>query len=243
MRTLRFSLAVLTLSASVACTQYGNAPANEPVTQPASQPASTGMTGDPDKIVQSGGGVAVAGWQGRVDPQAAKQGRTISDAKFATMGKGLHLTSGPAAIFWDARNSASGNYSVSATFTQMKPATHAEGYGLVVAGSNLAASNQSYIYFLIRQDGKYMVNHRANDSTVHKVVEWTENAAVNKVPAGGKSTNSLRVAFTPANMIFYVNDIAVQKLAKSFSTSGIAGLRVNHNLDVHVDGFAVASGR
>ena len=37
---------------------------------------------DPDKTVADGG-VKMAGWTGRIDPQAAKAGKNISEAKFA----------------------------------------------------------------------------------------------------------------------------------------------------------------
>ena len=38
---------------------------------------------DPTKTV-SDGGIKLAGWTGRVDPQAAKQGKKISDDKLVT---------------------------------------------------------------------------------------------------------------------------------------------------------------
>lgn len=205
---------------------------------------------DPDKVTATGG-VMVAGWTGRIDPQSEKQGRKLADAKFITMGAGFHVTSGPAAIYWNARNIAEGNYGVTATFTQMKPAAHPEGYGLIVGGNNLAASNQSYLYFLVRQDGKFLVNHRADDSTVHKIVPWTDNAAINKVPDGGKATNALRVDFTSKDLIFSVNGKEVQRLARSTvdspaygkASKGVYGIRVNHNLDVHADNFALVRGK
>jgi hypothetical protein len=48
-----------------------------------------------------------------------------------------------------------------------------------------------------------------------------------------------------------VNGTEVHKIARSVldggndhaGTTGIAGIRVNHNLDVHIDGFAVTPAR
>src|SRR5687768_18200551 len=91
------------------------------------------QTKDPDKTVADGG-VKMAGWTGRIDPQAAKAGKTISETKFVGMGPGFHVTSGPAAIYWNPANTAKGNYTVTSTFTQTKAATHPEGYGIVIAG-------------------------------------------------------------------------------------------------------------
>src|SRR6266516_4532740 len=115
---------------------------------------------DPTPAIQ-GGGVTVPGWTGRVDPQAARGGKKLTDDKVVAMGTGFHVTSGPAAIYWNPKNTASGNYTVSASFTQTKAPTHAEAYGLFIGGNNLDAPNQSYLYFVVRQDGKYLINHRA----------------------------------------------------------------------------------
>lgn len=202
---------------------------------------------DPDKLVANGG-VSVPGWTGRIDPQAAKNGRKITDDKVVAMGPGFHVTSGPAAVYWNPANIASGNYTVSASFSQTKAAAHPEAYGVFLAGRDLESPNQSYLYFLVRQDGKYLINHRANDSTVHKIVDWTPNAAVKAIDADGKATNALSIAVLPDKLSFMVNGVEVTTLPRSevdragrgSGTTGIAGVRVNHNLDVHVGGFAVA---
>ena len=199
---------------------------------------------DPTKVV-AGGGVTLAGWKGRIDPQAAKQGKTINDVKMVGMGSGFHVTAGPAAIYWNPANTASGNYTVTGTFTQTKAPTHPEAYGLIIGGKNLEASDQSYAYFLVRQDGKYLINHRANDSTVHKIVDWTANPAVKAADANGKATNKLSIVVGADKVSFLANGVEVNSLPRAQldgmgqGTAGIAGVRVNHNLDVHVDGFAL----
>ena len=54
----------------------------------------------------------------------------------------------------------SGAYETHATFTQMEPAAHPEAYGLFIGGANLEAATQKYTYFIVRQDGKYMIKRR-----------------------------------------------------------------------------------
>jgi hypothetical protein len=201
---------------------------------------------DPDKVVADGG-VKVAGWTGRIDPRAASQGRKITEAKFISMGPGIHVTAGPAAIYWNPANAPTGNYSVKATFNQTKASTHPEGYGLIVAGRDLETPNQSYAYFLVRQDGKFLINHRANDSTVHKIQDWTANPAVKAIDESGKASNALAINVDATTVHFLVNGTEVHSLPRSVvdsgpehaGSTGIAGIRVNHNLDVHIDGFAV----
>ena len=163
------------------------------------------------------------------------------------MGPGFHVTSGPAAIYWNPANTASGNFTVTASFSQTKAAAHPEAYGVFLAGRDLNTPGQSYLYFLVRQDGKYLINHRANDSTVHKIVDWTANNAVKAIDADGKATNALSVVVRPDKLSFLVNGVEVTTLPRSevdragagSGTTGITGVRVNHNLDVHIGGFAV----
>ncbi|MEO8623416.1 MAG: hypothetical protein ABI625_20235, partial [bacterium] len=144
---------------------------------------------DPDKNVA--GGALPAGWMGRTDHADQK----ISDAKFVVMGPGYHVTSGPAAIYWSDKGKAAGAFTASATFRQTKNPTHPEAYGLVFQGSKLDKPDLSYVYFLVRGDGKFMVNHRAG-ADVHKIVEWTDNAAVHRADAAGVATNTLSVDAT-----------------------------------------------
>lgn len=201
---------------------------------------------DPDKIIADGG-VKVAGWTGRIDPRPAAQGRTINEAKFVSMGSGIHVTAGPAAIYWNPANAPTGNYSVKATFNQTKASAHPEGYGLIASGRDLDKPNQSYAYFLIRQDGKFIINHRANDSTVHKIVDWTANPAIKAIDESGKASNALEIKVDASQVHFLVNGTEVHALPRGIvdggpehaGSTGIVGIRVNHNLDVHIDGFAV----
>lgn len=205
---------------------------------------------DPDKLVADGG-VKVPGWTGRIDPRPASQGRKITEAKFYPMAKGIHVTAGPAAIYWNPANTQSRNFTVQATFIQEVASAHPEGYGLMLSGTKLTTPDQGYLYFLVRQDGKFLVNHRANDSTIHKIVDWTENKAIKPIDASGKARNALAVVVGPKTLSFRVNGTEVHSTARSTfdgstpgsGTSGVAGIRVNHNLDVHIDGFAVTANK
>jgi hypothetical protein len=192
---------------------------------------------DPDVNARQGSAPAPAGWQLRLDRANADR----NGVAFTTMGTGLHVTNGPAGIFWNPANSAQNTYTVEASFTQMKAPTHPEAYGLFWGGNNLAAANQEYLYFVIRKDGKYLVRHRAGAET-HNVAEWTEHPAIVKEGADGKQANTLRVEVTATASRLFANGQLVREVPRSgmsATTNGVAGLRVNHNLDVHIEGFAV----
>jgi hypothetical protein len=170
----------------------------------------------------------------------------IEDAKFSAMGGGYHITSGPAAIYWNSKDAVKGNYTVSASFTQTKAPMHPEAYGLFIGGTNLSDSTQSYIYFETRGDGKYLINHRAGND-VHKIVDWTDTDATNKADAAGKATNELAIRVTSDSVNFLANGKLVKGFTKAemhnFAADGQTGIRVNHNLDVHVDKFQVKRGK
>jgi hypothetical protein len=201
---------------------------------------------DNDPTHKVAGGISVSGWQGRIDPQAEKRGMKIEDAKFSSMGSGFHITSGPAAIYWNPKDNVKTPYTVSASFTQTKAPMHPEAYGLIIGGQNLNSPNESYAYFLTRGDGKYLINHRASDTEVHKLVDWTDTDATNKQDAAGKATNELAIRVTADSVIFMANGKTVKGMSKAemhgFTGDGQAGIRVNHNLDVHVDKFQIKRG-
>src|SRR6185503_3497459 len=144
------------------------------------------------------GGTLPAGWKGRADGTGS-----LAGVKVMPMSGGIHFMSGPAGIYYRPADKASGAYEARATFNQMQPAAHPEAYGLIIGGADLEGAGQKYTYFLIRQDGKFMVKRRAGETTP-TIADWTDDAA-------------------------------------KVDTSGIAGLRINHNLNVHVEGFAVKS--
>ena len=108
----------------------------------------------------AGGGISVAGWQGKVDAGVASKGAKLSDAKFEQKGTGFHVATGPATTYWNPANKASGNYTVKATFTEPKYMNlndHPHPYGIVMAGNDLGTDKQSYLYCAAYGDGNFIV--------------------------------------------------------------------------------------
>ena len=176
-----------------------------------------------------------AGWQARFDKEAADP----SKLSFAVMGTGLHATTGPAAIFWRPENTMSGPFRISATFTQMKAPMHPEAYGIFVGGKDLDKPEQTYGYLIIRGDGKYAIKHRAG-TEVHTVADWTDLPALKKADEAGKATNTVAFEVRADSVRAFVNGQQVKSWGSAYwSGNGVAGLRVNHQLDVHVSDFAV----
>jgi hypothetical protein len=192
--------------------------------------------GDHDHPVE-GGGTIPAGWSVRTDDNAP-----TANVKVVPMGEGIHVTLGPAIILSRAQHAGTGPFHTLATFTQTKRTTHAEGYGLFYGGQGLDGAGQAYTYFLVRQDGTYLVKRRDGDKTSEITKGWVASAAVHKPDAKGTSTNKLEIDHKrdPSKVVFLVNGEPVYTLdAKATDTKGSVGLRVNHNLDLHIDGFDV----
>jgi hypothetical protein len=208
--------------------------------QPKAAKADTGKMkaadhmADPDKAVQ-GGGTMPAGWSARADRAAA-----LTNAKVVPMGTGMHVTLGPAIILYRAADAATGPFHTLATFTQTRAPMHPEAYGLFIGGQNLDAATQQYTYFLVRGDGKFLIKRRNGDST-SVIKDWTDSPAVAKADSAGKATNMLEIdnKTDPAALKFKVNGQEVYSMPAGADAKGIVGLRVNHNLDVHVAGFAL----
>ncbi len=186
---------------------------------------------------QSGGGTLPAGWTLRTDGKGEQK-----NVKVAPMGKGLHVTLGPAMILYREATQGSGPFHTLATFTQAKPAKHPEGYGLFFGGKELGSERQSYTYFLVRQDGSFLVKRRDGAKTSDVSKGWTAHPAVKQPDGKGSATNLLEVdnKVDSTKVTFKVNGQDVYTAeAQGIDVEGIVGLRMNHNLDVHVEGFDV----
>ena len=181
------------------------------------------------------------GWKVRADRSTTASDPDAAGAvKFMAMGSGFHAVTPQAAVFWNPANTATGNYTLKGTFKLMKPSGHTNFYGLVFGGSDLGGPAQSYIYFLVAQDGTWLVKRRDGDAKVEDMAPKTPNDAVKKPDASGQSTNALEVRVSADKTEYLVNGTVVTttpKTGMTAKTDGIYGIRVNHLLEVHIDGL------
>ena len=206
--------------------------ADEPMNadKPAVVPEAT-----PDAdIPVAGGGALPSGWSARGDKT-----KELVDVSFATMGDGFHVTTGPAGIYYRTDDKVQNNFHAEAELTQTKAPEHPEAYGLFFGGTGLEGTGQKYTYFLVRGDGQFTVRQR-NADIVNTVVDWTPNAAVIQADAEGKATNTLTIDAKGETITFGANGQTLHTMdVRPDQMNGVVGLRVNHNLDVHVNKFAV----
>jgi hypothetical protein len=157
------------------------------------------------------------------------------------MGTGFHATNPQAAVYWNPADTITGAYTLKGTFTLLRPSSHANYYGLVFGGSGLEGAQQSYLYFVVAQNGMWLIKNR-NGTGTSTIAGYMPNDAVKTPDDTGKSTNALEVRVGPGKIDFVVNGVVVHTEPKAGAlakTDGIYGIRVNHLLDVQIDGFSV----
>ncbi len=173
-----------------------------------------------------------AGWSVRADSGTGEGDMMMMD------GGAYHFMMGAPpsdnGTFYNPDWTATGDYTLSATFTQNTKATHPTSYGLIFGGSELGAAAQMYSYFLVRQAGEFYVANR-DAADVATIVPWTANAAIMPEDADGKQTNTLTVQVAGNDVIFSVNGTEVKRMpASDLHVNGMFGFRVGHRLDVTV---------
>ncbi|MEO7086409.1 MAG: hypothetical protein ABI442_11015 [Gemmatimonadaceae bacterium] len=192
-----------------------------------------------------GSGKLPEGWMVRFDPpRPNRPAAKIEEVDVRTMGNGIHFTTGPAGIYYNPKDMASGVYAIEATFSAKKSLMH-EAYGIFIGGANLQDPTQSYLYFEIRpgMGDSILIQHRNGDDAkkMDKIAAWTstDGAVHTDDAADGHSTNTLKIHVAPTAVHFYVNGKMVKEVKKSdlmgAATDGQTGIRINHNSDLHVE--------
>jgi len=181
------------------------------------------------------------GWKLRVDRSTSATDPDGAGAiKFAQTASGFHATNPQAATYWNPANTASGNYTLKGTFTLLKPSSHTNYYGLVFGGSGIDGADQTYLYFTVAQDGTWLIKQRNKEATMD-LAPKTASPAVKRPDDTGKSTNALEVRVMADKVDFAVNGTVVHSAPKTGAlakTDGVYGIRVNHQLEVQIDGLS-----
>jgi hypothetical protein len=196
------------------------------------------------------GGVHVSGWTGKIDASEASSGSTLEDSRLAMEGDALHVATGPAVAYWNPGNTATGSYTVSATFHEaayMNRNNHPHPYGIFIGGNGMGTDQQSYLYcaaygngtFIVRGFGPepFQMNGRRSQAhdAVHKAAGQgepvTQEIAVTvSGDAVSCSINGTQVASYPKGEI-----VGEGKLR---STDGVYGIRFGHNTEATVSNLS-----
>ena len=213
--------------------------------------AAAPAQGQNDSRSIAGGGISVPGWMGKIDAREAASGLALDDSKLELDGGVLRVTTGPAVTYWNAANTASGDYTVKATFHEpeyMNVNDHPHPYGIVIAGNDLGTDRQSYLYCAAYGNGTFIVRGFGPDAFQVNGRRGEANAAVNK--AAGRLqpvTQEIAVSVRGDKVECAINGTVVGSYDKSTlvidgrlkSTDGVYGIRFAHNTDATVTGLTV----
>ena len=155
------------------------------------------------------------GWMLRTDRSTSAADPDAPGAiKLVPTASGFHAITPQAAVFWNPADTASGNYALKATFTLNKSTGYLEYYGLIFGGSNLEGAGQDYLYFVITDDGTWLIKRR-NGSGTDELSPKSPSPAVKKPDAGGMCTNALEVRVMSNKIDFVINGTVVHSLPKT----------------------------
>jgi hypothetical protein len=207
------------------------------------------QAGDASRAV-AGGGIKIAGWQAVIDPKEALSGATIQQSLLTKEGDALKVTTGPAIAYYSPANTASGTYTVKATFTEkdyMGLNSHAHPYGIFVAGQNLNTADANYLYCSAYGDGRFIMRGFA-PAVFNLNGRGAAAPSINKAAGKGSSvTQEIAVNVNADNVECVINGAVVGTYPKSDivaagklkTTDGTYGVRFGHNTEATVTGLTM----
>jgi hypothetical protein len=210
--------------------------------------AVPGAAQDESRTVEDGG-ISVPGWTGRIDAGEARAGLTLNSARLASHGDALHVVTGPAVTYWNPANTATGDYTVSATFREeryMELNDHPHPYGIVIAGNGMGTDEQSYLYCAAYGNGNFIVRGFGPEPFQLNGRRGEAHDAVNRAAGRGEPvTQEIAVTVRDGRIECAINGTTVASYAAADvvvpgqlrSTDGVYGIRFAHNTEGIVTGL------
>lgn len=214
-------------------------------------PLAVNATGQDASRAVADGGISVAGWTGQIDANEEKRGLTLDNAKLTGTPAELRVTTGPAVAYWDPKNTASGDYTVKATFTEpefQNLNNHPHPYGIFIAGNDMGTPNQTYLYCAAYGTGTFIVRGFGPAPFQMNGRRGEPHEAVHKAAAKGEPvTQEIAMSVRGDKVECAINGTVVATYDKAQvvgdgklkSTDGVYGVRFGHNTEGVVKGLSV----
>ncbi len=187
------------------------------------------------------------GWEWRFDKAGADvnvgSDSESADVFFVNMTPGWHITTGPAGIYYHAENKAEGDFTLdSKIYLFDTKGRNREAFGLFIGGQGLKSDDQSYIYFLLRNTGEFLIKKRTGSET-STIKGWTKTDAMTMFTEETESTaeNNFQVKVAGNEIIFSLNGEVLSSMEKGeLNTDGHYGFRVNHSINLHISSLILS---
>ena len=195
------------------------------------------------------GGIQIDGWMGQIDAQEVERGSTLENARLTRENGALSVTTGPAVVYWQPESTATGSYTVMATFKEAEFMTlsgHPHPYGLFIGGNDMGTDDQTLLYCAAYGNGTYILRgfgpepFRVNDQRPEA------NEAISKADGTGSPvTQDIAISVYSDKVECAINGVVVGSYPKSDivgegklkSTDGTFGIRFGHNTAGTVTGL------
>jgi hypothetical protein len=197
------------------------------------------------------GGIKIPGWMGKIDAREAERGLALENARLAMDGDAIHVVTGPAVNYWNPSNTASGDFTVTATFTEMEYMSlnnHPHPYGIFIGGSDMGTDNQSLLYCAAYGDGRFIVRGFGPAPFAMNGRQGETNDVVNKAAGKGQPVTQEIALSVRGDMVqCSINGTVVASYPKADvigegklkSTDGVYGIRFAHNTEARVSGLTM----
>ena len=196
------------------------------------------------------GGVTVPGWKGKEDT-GNKQGLTVNDSKFAPEGKAFRLITGPAGSVLERQQHGEGRLLGEGDLHRSLADLQSSRIPLASssAATRSTAVRPAALYCVAYRNGNYIVRGFSGGKRFDVVAKPAPNDAVKKAAAAdAEVVQEVGWNVRGDSVECVINGTSVWKGTKAdvtgpgklTSTDGIAGIRVSHNSDALVTGFAVS---
>ena len=196
------------------------------------------------------GGIKAAGWMGQVDASQAARGMSIDDALLQMDGDAVHIKTGPAGNFWHENHTASGEYMVTATFTEpsyMAMADHPHPYGLFIGGRDLMSDTPQLLYCSAYGDGRFIVRGFGTDGTFALTERYGRSDAIDTADGDGPVTQTITITVGSDAVSCSINGTEVASYPMSqvvtdgrlTTTDGQVGVRYGHNVEARITDMSI----
>lgn len=207
--------------------------------------AATPLRAQDESRTIENGGIHVDGWMGRIDASEASRGGMLDQARLTMEGNALHVATGPAVAYWNPANTASGSYTVSATFREaeyMNRNNHPHPYGVFIGGNAMGTDNQSYLYCAAYGNGRFIVRGFGPEPFQMNGRGEASDAVHQAEGQGQPVSQEIAISVTPDMVSCSINGTVVASYPKSdvvgegklTSTDGVYGIRFGHNTEASV---------
>jgi hypothetical protein len=154
--------------------------------------------------------------------------------------------------YWNPANTASGDYTVKATFKEPKYMSlndHPHPYGVFIAGNGMGTDQQSYLYCSAYGNGSFIVRGFGPEAFRMNGGRGETNAAVHKAAATGEPvTQEIALSVKGDKVQCAINGTVVASYDKTAvvgpgklkSTDGVYGIRFSHNTEGLVTGLKMS---